>query len=282
MEQTLQIGGNAISVAYPYSGATSLSTAVLTAAGSANTKGGTVSLLDPTPSGIVGVYVTISESNGTGRDFMVDLCIEPTGGGTITVIVPAMLYSVGSDDGIFAYYWPIVIPEGVRLSARCGSSTANSTCHVSAHLIRGSGWQGGPYGRVTAYGAEDGSASSGGVTAAGNATANTRTRTTVVTATANPIRAMVMAYGNNRDSTLTNPTNWLFDIEISPTGAGTWTTLFEALLLKGGSGSDNRHPTTMGPFPVNLQAGIDIAVNQQCSVNAAGDRDFDIVLYGLD
>lgn len=96
------------------------------------------------------------------------------------------------------YYFPIHIPAGVRISARCQTLALSDTVHVQVRLIEGQipgKWYGS---RVTAYGANTGN-STGTSHSHGNGAYNTTTQLSA--AIANPIRAMQVGIDLLADTT---------------------------------------------------------------------------------
>ena len=135
-------------------------TSVAAHATTAHTKNATYTTLVATTSytsyGIfVGLHATSTAS--TRESFLVDIAIGAAS--SEVVIIPNLLAgnqagsSTTSGMGSY-YYFPIVIPKGVRISATCQSDTAADTVFVSVHLVQHAEpgvWYGS---RVTAYGAD--------------------------------------------------------------------------------------------------------------------------------
>jgi hypothetical protein len=166
-------------------------TSVAAHATTAHTKNATYTTLIATTSykayGIfVGCHATSTAS--TRESFLVDIAIGAAS--SEVVIIPNLLAgnqaasSTTSGMGSY-YYFPIIIPANVRISATCQSDTAADTVFVDVHLVQHAipgAWYGS---RVTAYGAD--TATSTGVSMSpGNSTYATDVNLSA--STTNPIK----------------------------------------------------------------------------------------------
>jgi hypothetical protein len=115
----------------------------VTAAGSADTMGNWVSLVDPTDHPTYGVFVVIAglHASNSNRQFLVDIGFGPTGGGNERVLIP--LVDAGNAGDFAAqeelgrtYWFPIYIPAGTRVSARAQASAASDIGRVSVWLAQ--------------------------------------------------------------------------------------------------------------------------------------------------
>lgn len=246
-------------------------------AGAANTMGSYVTLIDPIPAALTGLHIVISGSNGIARDFLIDIALGAAA--SETPIISSLLYSVGSDDGGYAYYVPITVPAGARLSARCQCSTASATCDIAAWGHTQGFAQAAPFSRVTTYGAV--TAASGGTTIDPGATANTKGGYTQLDgATVNPMRAAIVAVGNIRNSNMVAQYDWLADIGFG--AALSEVAIIPDLRFSCDTPSDNRFPCVFGPLPLSVPAATRLAAQAQCSAVDVTDRKFDLIIYGLD
>jgi hypothetical protein len=181
-------------------------TSVAAHATTAHTKNATYTqLIASTAYQSFGIFVgfNASATASTLRAFLVDIAIG--GAGSETVIIPNLLAgqqaasNTTSLGGSF-YYFPIIIPAGVRISATCQSDTAADTvyCAVSLvqHQVPGK-WYGS---RVTAYGAN--TANSTGVSMSpGNSTY--ATNVALSASTTNKIRYLQIGTDLYTNSTAT-------------------------------------------------------------------------------
>ena len=114
---------------------------VITASGSTNTKGSYTEILSAANNTIASdsivVYVDGSEADAVAR-FLIDISV---GGAGSEVVLINNLHNI-SNAGVvditqLAYQFPVSIPAGVRISARCQSDIASETVRVWA--VRSSG-----------------------------------------------------------------------------------------------------------------------------------------------
>jgi hypothetical protein len=168
-----------------------LGTSVAAHATTAHTKNATyTTLIAATAYDAYGISVTVANTAvaSTRTSVLVDIAIG--GAGSEQVIIPNLIAgnqaaSATTSYGGSQYYFPIMIPKGVRVSATCQAFTAADTVHVAVHLfqhpIHGV-WYGQ---RVTAYGA-DTATSSGTSMSPGSSTY--ATDVSVSASTTNPIQ----------------------------------------------------------------------------------------------
>lgn len=192
-----------------------------------------------------------------------------------TVVIPDILsYGEAIEYAGNQVYFPIGVPSGTQLQVRVQQRINQGSPAIAVWGVPGSPTMPSPYGRVTNYGAN--TTDSGGVEIDCGASSNTRVRTQVVASTTNPMKHMILCFG---DVGITSRaiSRFLFDLEI---GAGD-EIIFAGMMLKG-SNSEVLHPTHVG-FPVNLPAGTEININAQCSGTVdAQSREFDVVILGID
>lgn len=114
----------------------------VTASGTANTKGSYSSLIDPTNEPSYGIWVGFSDVAvaATVTNVLVDIAYGPTGGGNEQIILPDLNAGWAPDHtthvGDKKYFFPVYIPTGTRVSARCAASTASDTVLVRIVLIQ--------------------------------------------------------------------------------------------------------------------------------------------------
>ena len=112
----------------------------VTANASANTKGNYSSLVDPTTNPSYGIWVLFRnvQVSAAVQNVLVDIAYGPTGGGNELIIIPDLNAGNAAADATVVggklYYFPIYIPSGVRVSARCQASTGGDTVVVTIWL----------------------------------------------------------------------------------------------------------------------------------------------------
>jgi hypothetical protein len=120
-----------LNTTYETVGVTSSGTGSLITAGSpANTKGTYVQLSASTSSAWSGFYVLATAANSSGTRYLID--ISTGAGGAETVVIPDIYIMPGTaGSGVQALFFPINIPSGTRVAARCQASGASSTVQVA-------------------------------------------------------------------------------------------------------------------------------------------------------
>lgn len=180
----------------------------VTASGTTHTKGSYAQLIASTGANAIGITLAIHNVGvaSTNARMLVDIAIG--GAGSEQIIIPNLMAGNAaawnaSSNGGCVYHFPIFIPAGSRISARCQASTASDTCNVVAWLHQGrlspGQWVGQ---RVTAYGAD--TANSSGVAHTPGSTNAYATATQIVSSTANPIRYMQVGIDTGTDTTGTS------------------------------------------------------------------------------
>jgi len=247
-------------------------------ANSLNAKPGTpTQLVASTAFDAVGIAIQVTEQT-TATSALLDIM---AGASTAeSVLIPDMLSSVatGAEAGV-AYFFPIFIAQGTRLSARAAMSTAG-TIRINAHLLQGS-FGASPFSRVTAYGADV--STSKGTTIDPGATANTKPAlpaTQLVASTGQPIRLMTVACGDNGIFVRTPAANGLLDIYA---GAGSSEyALADNIAISFGTSKDQWVPKVpIGNVPIYVPVGTRLSARMQCSGTDATERATDVVVYGV-
>ena len=123
--------GGAFAVTVGQNATTSTGTTV-TAGGSANVKGAWVALSASTPIR-AGAIVVVLAPPVNSADHLVDIGIGAAG--FETIIVPDILYSGRGHDYNGYYFFPIGIPLGSRIAARCQSTGANLTLTAAVTVV---------------------------------------------------------------------------------------------------------------------------------------------------
>ena len=99
--------------------------------GAANVKGSTTGLL--TGANLsrdvygIGIVIAGGATAATIRRYLVDIMYDPAGGTAWTVLIPNLLANSPSmSQGGAAYYFPLAIPSGSAIGARCQSNVATA------------------------------------------------------------------------------------------------------------------------------------------------------------
>jgi hypothetical protein len=177
----------------------------VTAHASANTKGGYTALIAATTYASYGVMVQLAglqTAASANQRCLVDIALG--GEGSEVDVIPNLTcgnvadYVAAAGKGVF-YYFPIYIPAGARVSARCQASTGGDIVNVAVRLFQHPSGAGAWYGhRVTAYGADTTNSRGTSVTPAVNAFT---TVTAITASTACPIRYLQMGFDLLSDTT---------------------------------------------------------------------------------
>lgn len=111
----------------------------VTANAAANTKGATTQLISAASltDNCYGLSLCFTRTNSAAGivSFLVDIMYDPAGGTNWQILVPNLLVHQPSlQRGGWWFYFPIYIPAGSSLGARCQSSTGASTVQVAARV----------------------------------------------------------------------------------------------------------------------------------------------------
>lgn len=253
----------------------SLGTTVTSGAGS-NTKGSWVEIIAATTYVADGLLIIMSLGTA-GVNHLVDIGIGAVG--SEQVIIPNLLVAPWQTNICIAYPIPTGIPAGTRIAARSQSgASGGQTIYVTISLVSQGFLPSAPLHRVTAYGAA--TADSGGTSVDPGGVANTKNSYSQINGvTTNPIRALLVAIGGANNSARAT-CYWLVDVAIG--AAASEQIIIPDLALGAHLTGDNVLPGVLGPFFIDIPAGVRLAARAQCNIIDATDRLFDIVLYGID
>ena len=257
---------------YGATAGTSSRATTLTAAGSINTKGSVVELVASTEFDANWLLVQTNEASGNPASYLLDILI---GSSTEQVIIPDLYIAAGHNpNGAPPYLFPIFIPKGSRLSARCQSSTASATLDVSLTLISGTMiGNSQPPSWVSAYGAV---ASSIGTNVDPGAVADTDSAWTQIVAATDRAHNWLVIAGRFGDIALGAATRWRLSIGI---GAATEQALIPDLHFSADTIADSPFGGVVC-LPVFIPAGSRLTARVRSSVTTDGDRDIWLKLYG--
>ncbi len=162
---------------------------LVTANATTNVMGNYTQLIAATNYTSYGITVILSNTAVAATSTRVLVDIAKGGAGSEQVVIPTLIGGnagvTGSTEGTgHIYHFPIIIPAGTRIAARCQAFNASDTVNVDIKLHqypRFGAWYGN---RVTAYGANT-SASTGTSISPGNGSYTTGT---IIASTTNPVR----------------------------------------------------------------------------------------------
>lgn len=178
---------------------------VVTGSSTTHTKGSITELVSATTYDAFGLYVQLgATAPGASQNARVLVDIMIGGAGSEQALIPNLLAgnlgsSATSAIGNQGYYFPIFIPAGSRIAARCQGSISSETVNVSLQFLQ---WPipGQWYGtRVTAYGAD--TANSRGTSHTPGAGGSYAAATQLTASTTNRIRALQIGIDMLSDTT---------------------------------------------------------------------------------
>ena len=251
----------------------------ITAANSAHTKGSYVELLSAAnntySSDFIEVVVTNDSQLNDGA-FLVDIAIGSAG--NEEDIIPNLWCHASSTLGGLAVYkfpFPITMPPGVKIAARCQSSIADAVTHVHIIRHRKSLSQTPGLGRVTAIGVNTNDTS--GVIVLRTTAGTWGSWTEITSATAKPIKGFVVVGVKITDS-WSQGSQLGFEVAVGSADN-------EEAIYTGGTIQMNGPEGNAGP--VTLFIPVQIAVGERIAIRAVGnltntDLDLDYVIYGVD
>ncbi|MGH8700059.1 MAG: hypothetical protein ACREVR_02630 [Burkholderiales bacterium] len=260
---------------------TSLGTAI-TASGSANTKGAWTQIIASTDHDARGIgisLVTPDDSASPGRwDGLIDIGIGAAA--SEQVIVPNLLLSAVYEGGNGKYFWfPLFIPKGTRLAARMQCSTASRTCYAQISLGSAVFALGAQAQKVAALGAN--TADSGGLGLSTSASNHTKgSWSEIVSSSAEQYNGLLLTFGHRAAGVSTDDSDYLIDIGVG--AGGSEQVVIGDIYTRCEYDTEDFEPKVLY-FPVSIPKGARIAARDQVSnaAAAAGNRDIDVVLYGV-
>lgn len=233
---------------------------------------------------VKGIYVQLIAASEFDADFLLVTCVNATttmdflvdigiGPATETVVIANLQFCNRAVAPAQGYLIPVHIPAGTRITARCQAATGGSTIEIAISLY-GQGLETDGFGgEIITYGAA--TASSGGVNIDPGVTANLIGAFTELTAACTDhIHGFIISHGNNNDYSRT-ACNWAVSIAI---GAGGAETIIHSYLINCDGSGDMVYPSVL-MLPCDIPVGTRISIAAQCTINTAGDRIFDTIIY---
>ena len=269
-------GGTARTETLGANTATSRATTV-TAHASNNTKGSWVDFASVTRFTYEQLWIALTNNSGA-TDYLIDIGVKVSG--NYYVIAEDIRNDgpgrKGQNAGGQVVQLPIHVPAGTQLAVRCqcrfGGNTIEAQITGFSHGINGAPG----YSRMVRLNA---TSNSQGVAVDPGGTINTKVRTELVASTSYAVAAVFLRIGPNNDVARGLTGGWLFDLEMG--GSGSEQVLIANFPMNWESTMDLVMPDHLPILPCYSPSGSRFSVNAQCSGNTAGDRTFDVMLYGF-
>jgi hypothetical protein len=251
---------------------------VVTAAVGTNTKGSYVELVASTarPATGIRVYIRQVTSSVLGSGVMADIAIG--GAGSEVVIIENLKINLGQQagDGIYAWFLPINIPEGVRISAAVQSSETIQDVSIFVQLFDSSFRTGSMGSKVIAIG--DDTATTNGSIIDPGASQNTKGAYTEINAsTSVDLYGFNYSLGTNLSASTGGNLGFLVDIAVGSAGNE------EVIVGDIGMCINNREQNSYNSFysDIAIPSGSRISARAQSSTNNDPQRLFDIIIHGV-
>lgn len=256
----------------PAPGGTTYDTTV-TASTTIHTKGAYNQIIAATPFEAHGLWIVLQEATSTVALYLIDIAIGAEGS-EIDLLSNLHFTTGGATGWPVALFLPLLVPSGVRLSARMqASTTAGPTQRITLLMAAGGFARMSPFVRATTIGANTGT--SGGTQIDPGATQDTKGAWVELSASLpHPVRWIVPIFGGKGNNA---PQNTGFSIDIGVGAAASEGVILANLpLTSRTSGSDPWSPWGYS-LPCNLSQGLRLAVRAQSGTNEATDRLFDMI-----
>lgn len=247
----------------------------VTPPGSANTKGSWVELVAATAGAADGLILCCQIGDTGIADFLID--IGTGAGGAETVLIPNILFSYGTSDGPpGTAFFPIQIPAGTRIAARCQSTDiAATSIRLLASLVNGGVAEQLNCTVATTYGAD--TTDSGGTAVDAGATPNTKGAWAQLDASVDfTFNSCVICLGQRNNAAQTAQ-NILLDIGVGAAAAET--VIIPNIYYRAQAAEEIVNKWLW--VPVRVAAGERLAARIQSSSADAGDRVFDVAVVGF-
>jgi hypothetical protein len=263
------------SPAYNFSAYTS-GDGIINSSGSANVKGAYEAVVNATAFPIDWLSVTLLQATAAVRDLLLDIAIG--GAGSETVIVSNILYSLNTLAKPTTYVFPIAIPEGTSIRARCQASAGSTGVEIFLKGYRGAfpGFAG--FGRVETWGAD--TSDSGGTTVdSGGSIGVKGAYAQLIAATAFDTKWLTVALGNRAN---TARTTMVGDVDIAIGPGGSEQVIIPDLRYYAHATDDYLQPGAYYAIPMTIPAGSRVAARHvNYNTADATDRLIDVAAYGI-
>jgi hypothetical protein len=261
---------------------TSADGTTVTASGTTFTFGSWAQLIASTSFTAYGIFVLINNTGVASANHRVLVDIGIGGSGSETTLIPYLDGHAGgwanTMGGGQLYFFPILIPSGTRLSARCMANTASKNAYVLVWLVGQpmgpNGWYGS---RVTAYGVNAGTAVGTAITPGGTSAYGTAVQLTASTSA--PIR--MLQFGMDLGTTDTTGSNMRGMVRF---GTGATPDYFVSGIPFAESTTLETMDNRMGNFVLshmmfNIPSGTELRASAMVSGTAEART---IIAYGVD
>lgn len=235
------------------------------------TFGSWVELTSSTLSDTDGMVVIISQQDTSQNEVAIKIGVG--GAGNEEIIVDRPHGQLNRINATLAFWFPIGVPSGVRLSAQTGTDASGTDIGVGVYLYSNAFTS--PIGKSStiAYGMAD---DSEGTNVDPGGTVNTKgSYVELDSSTSDDISEFLICISTNDNSSQADAT-WLLDIAIG--GAGSEEIIVTDIYV-GGSGVEITKPQI--PIPEGIPAGTRISARTQCSITDATDRIIAISINGV-
>lgn len=243
---------------------------ILTAAGSAHTKGSWTEVTSGLSHACDSFIVEIGYTGSAHVDFLMDIAIG--GSGSEQVIVDNLHFVNGGDYGEYPVNTaelPIPIPAGTRVAVRSQASTASVNCRTVFHFLRAAHPHLRKATRCLTIGADTSDTSGVSVTITAGAS-----WTEITASTAEDISWLLICFGHQRRGW----SNSAVSMEIAVGGAGSEEVVIQNIPMLINDFPDRLSELWWGPFPLPIPAGSRISGR---GAKTAGSETADIILYGF-
>jgi hypothetical protein len=248
----------------------------VTASATPHAKGTWRELVASTAFDAAGFLFMGARNSTAGDNFLVDLGIGASG--SERVLVGDILVGCGGGGRDFSqFYCPIPIPAASRLSARIQCSAASKTLMLGLLVLGAVPALWPRLARTITYGAVAGT--SRGTQLDPGGTANTKGAwTEIAAALTNPVKWLIGCVSRQGDATAATA---FFRLDIAVGAAGVERVVVPDMLFYIAASSDELMPRFFA-LPCALASGLRLAARCQSDQGAAGDRELDLVLIGVD
>lgn len=213
-------------------------------------------------------------------DALFDIGVS-TDGSTWFPVVENLLIATatGWQNESLGLFVPVRLPRGQHIGVRYQCSNVTSEIASAQLTIIGDSSEGdgdGGFAGLESMGHN--LADSGGVQIDPGGTITTKgTAATIITSTTKAYKGLYLGVGNQQNDARSGA-SWLIDVGIDVSGTIEW--ILQDLSVRS-SASRVPLPRMIGPFWHPVPAGSKIVARCQCSINTAGDRLLDAIVYGL-
>lgn len=251
----------------------------ITPSATAHTKGSWTQLVASSTANARGILVVLSGiSTSSTEDYLVDI---GTGAAASETAVISNLPHAGPTARVLsAYYIPLPISNGTRISARCQcGATSGGGIAVMAYLLPLQTVDLQDVTNVTTYGAVTGTTRGTSIDPGG--TANTKGTWTEISASTSRDIDWIIPMADNLGDTNQSVAEWLVDLG---TGASSSEVAFLSNVQFQSTGvTDLKVPQSYPAIPIpRITSGTRLSARAQCNINTAGDRLLGVILVGCD